>query len=189
MRDHHYGRMCFKSVKTLGALHSYLWKRPRPSASAFSAAKNVKLLGHYSIILKTTYVAIHGTHFMAWHQLSWAGALVQWLNSLLGKSEIVDSNPTVAFKFQRNKNFLPRSLVKFSYCGEPLWPKGSVLGLRPTGLEFQILCLEGSVIIYRTILRRFSSPSLAYMCTKVAYKPHSFFLIYYSQLHLMMFSC
>ena len=114
MRDHHYGRMFFKSVKTLGALHSHLWKRTRPSASAFSTAKNVELLGHYSIILKTTYVAIHGTHFMAWHQLSWAGALVQWLNSLLGKSEIADLNPTVAFKVQRNKIFFSRSLVKLN---------------------------------------------------------------------------
>ena len=32
------------------------------------------------------------------------------------------------------------------YCGELLWPRGSVLGLRPTGLEFRILCLEDSVI-------------------------------------------
>ena len=32
------------------------------------------------------------------------------------------------------------------YCGEPPWPRGSVLGLRPPGLEFRILCLEDSVI-------------------------------------------
>ena len=44
MRDLHYGRMCFKSGKTRGALHSKLWKRPRPSASAFSTAKNEELL-------------------------------------------------------------------------------------------------------------------------------------------------
>ena len=49
MRDPHYGQMCFKSVKTLGALHSQLWKRPRPSASAFFPAKNVELLGLYPI--------------------------------------------------------------------------------------------------------------------------------------------
>ena len=45
MRGPCYGRMCFKSVKTLEALHSYLWNRLRPSASAFSTAKNVELLG------------------------------------------------------------------------------------------------------------------------------------------------
>ena len=44
-----YGRMCFESVKTLGALHSHLWKRLWPSASAFSTAKNVALLGLYPI--------------------------------------------------------------------------------------------------------------------------------------------
>ena len=49
IRDPHYARMCFKSVKILGALHSYLWKRPRPSASAFSTDKNVELLGLYPI--------------------------------------------------------------------------------------------------------------------------------------------
>ena len=53
MRDPHYGRMCFKSVKTLGTLHSELWKRHWPSVSAFSTAKNVELLGLYPIqILK-----------------------------------------------------------------------------------------------------------------------------------------
>ena len=29
VRDPHYGRVCFKSVKTLGALHSQLWNKPR----------------------------------------------------------------------------------------------------------------------------------------------------------------
>ena len=32
------------------------------------------------------------------------------------------------------------------YCWEPLWPRGSVLGLRPPGHELRILCLEDSVI-------------------------------------------
>ena len=32
------------------------------------------------------------------------------------------------------------------YCGEPPWPRGSVLSLRPPGLESRILCLEDSVI-------------------------------------------
>ena len=74
-----------------------------------------------------------------------AGALVQWLKLPVWKSEIAGSNPTLALKFQRNKLFLPRSHVKILYCGEPLWPRSGVLGLRPPGLEFRILCLEGSV--------------------------------------------
>ena len=49
MRDPYYIRMCFKSVKALGAIHSWLWKRQRPSASASSTAKNVELLGLYPI--------------------------------------------------------------------------------------------------------------------------------------------
>ena len=44
MMDHHNGRMCFKSVKSLRALHSQVWKRPRPSAKAFSTATNIELL-------------------------------------------------------------------------------------------------------------------------------------------------
>ena len=46
LMDPHYGGMCFKSVKSIGTL-SQLWKGPLPSASAFSTAKNVELLGSY----------------------------------------------------------------------------------------------------------------------------------------------
>ena len=38
------------------------------------------------------------------------------------------------------------STCESQYCGEPPWPRGSVLGLRPPELEFLILCLEDSVI-------------------------------------------
>ena len=44
--------------------------------------------------------------------------------------------------------FLLCSLVKIQYSGEPPGPRGSVLGLRPPGLEFRILWLEGSVISF-----------------------------------------
>ena len=44
MRGPHYGWMCFKSVKTLGA----------HSASAFSTAKNVELIGLYSIFRRVS---------------------------------------------------------------------------------------------------------------------------------------
>ena len=56
--------------------------------------------------------------------------------------------------------FLPRSLVKIQYCGEPPWPRGSVLGLGPPGFEFRFLCLKA--------VSSHSSPS------KLALKPHSF---------------
>ena len=68
--------------------------------------------------------------------------------NITNKSVIAGSNPTLAFKFQRNKMFLPRSHIKIQYCGEHPGPKGSVLGFRPPGLEFRILCLEGSVISF-----------------------------------------
>ena len=38
--------------------------------------------------------------------------------------------------------------VKIQYCQEPTWPRGSVLGLRPPGHEFRILCLEDSIIAF-----------------------------------------
>ena len=36
-----------------------------------------------------------------------------------GSNIIVGSNTTLVFKFQRNKMFLPCSLVNIQYCGEP----------------------------------------------------------------------
>ena len=49
---------------------------------------------------------------------------------------------------KETKMFLPT--CKTQYCGKPLWPRGSVLGLRPPGLEFRILCLEDSLISFIT---------------------------------------
>ena len=73
------------------------------------------------------------------------GALVQWLKLPAWKAGF---NPTLSFKFQRNKMFLLCSLVMIQYCGEPPWPGGSVLDVWPPWLEFRILCLEGSVISF-----------------------------------------
>ena len=36
-------------LKPFEALHSWLWKKARPSASVFPTAKNVELLGLYPI--------------------------------------------------------------------------------------------------------------------------------------------
>ena len=65
------------------------------------------------------------------------------------------------------------------YCGEPSWPRGSVLGLRPPGLEFQVLCLEDSTshLNHLTSLRRFCWPSLAYICTKMSKSPILFICV------------
>ena len=63
------------------------------------------------------------------------GGGVSWC--LLGKSEIADSSPALAFKFQRSKMFPPCSIVNIEYCGQPPWPTVSVLGRRPTKLNFE----------------------------------------------------
>ena len=41
--------------------------------------------------------------------------------------------------FKETKNVSSPSTCESQYCGEPPWPRGSVLGLRPPGLEFRIL--------------------------------------------------
>ena len=63
----------------------------------------------------------------------------------------------------------PRWFAKIQYCGEPPWPRGSVLGLRPPGLEFRVPCLEDRFTSF--IFRMFSCPGLAY---KSGLKPYSF---------------
>ena len=47
---------------------------------------------------------------------------------------------------KETKNVSSPSTCESQYCGEPPWPRGSVLGLRSPVLEFRILCLEDSVI-------------------------------------------
>ena len=47
---------------------------------------------------------------------------------------------------KQTKHISSPSTCESQYCGEPPWPRGSVLDLRPPGLEFRILCLDDSVI-------------------------------------------
>ena len=62
--------------------------------------------------------------FFYWDTLALAGiqggrpGAVVKAAGLLGKSAIADSNPALAFKFQRNQMFLPCSLVNIPYCGD-----------------------------------------------------------------------
>ena len=88
---------------------------------------------------------------------------VRWANSSLIFSVVWGGGPrvvasTAAFHtrvrgsvpglggLKETKNVSSPSTCESQYCGEPPWPRGSVLGLRPPGLEFRILCLEDSVI-------------------------------------------
>ena len=100
--------------------------------------------------------------------------LTTWSSSFKMVGTISCICGTRSRRFERNKNVSSPSTRKTQYCGEPLWPGGSVLGLRPPWFEFRILCLEGS----GTILRMFSWPNLACMCTKVAQSPIHFISFY-----------
>ena len=71
-----------------------------------------------------------------------------------------------------------RSLVKIEYCGEPPWPRGSVLSLRPPGLECPILCLEGSVIPF-IMFREVILAKFGLHAHKGGLKPHFFHLLQY----------
>ena len=65
------------------------------------------------------------------------------------KAACLESNggfkPALAFKFRRNHVSSPLTR-KIQYCAEPPGSRGTMFGLRPPGLKFRILCLEGSVI-------------------------------------------
>ena len=105
-----------------------------------------------------------------------AGA-VHGYSCLLEKSKIEDSSTTLAFKFQRNKMFPPRSLVNIQYCEELPWPWGSFPDLRLPGLEFWILCLE-DIIIPLISPSSGNSPGLVSPYVhKSGLKPHSFYSI------------
>ena len=83
-------------------------------------------------------------------------------NSPLCHARRNPSKRILTFDIQRNKMFLTRPFARDMlainlcdwdivldlrlYGSKPPWPRGSVLGLRPPGLEFRILCLEDSVI-------------------------------------------
>ena len=80
----------------------------------------------------------------------------------------------MGFKFQRNKMFLPRSLVKNQYCEEPPWPWSSELGLRPPGFEFRIMCLDGMLSHSSHHPHDVLLAQLSLYVHKGGLKPHSF---------------
>ena len=60
---------------------------------------------------------------------------------------------------KKNKNVSSPSTRKTQYCGEPLSPRGSVLGLRPPGFKFCVWRAVSSHSSHHP-LRRFSWPNL-----------------------------
>ena len=99
---------------------------------------------------------------------------VQWLKLPVWKVGDRGFEPRSGIQVSK-KIFLPCSLVKIQYCGEPPWPKSSVLGISPPGLEFRITCH----LINLTISRRCSWSSLAYMCTKETENPSHLISFYF----------
>ena len=72
-----------------------------------------------------------------------ARALVEWLELPARKVGDRGCEPHSRLQVLMKQNVYSRSLVRIQYnCGEPSWPRGSVLDR----LKFRILCLEGSVI-------------------------------------------
>ena len=96
-----------------------------------------------------------------------SGVLVQW--SKLPAWKIGDHwfQTRTDIQVSKKQNVSSSLTPKDSIVWGASWPRGSVIGLWTPELEFQILCLEGSVISF-IILRMFSWPSLAYMGTKVS---------------------
>ena len=63
---------------------------------------------------------------------------------------------------KKNEMFLPHSLLKIKYCGELPCPKGSVLGLRPSDLDFEscvshypqeVLLVQFSLYVHKSGLK------------------------------------
>ena len=108
-------------------------------------------------------------------------ALVQWLKLHAWKSEIAGSFPALAFKFQRNKMFLPCSLAKNKNCGEPPWPRGSVLG--QPWLKFRIMCLAGSVTLFISPSSGFT-PGPVYLICAQRWPKTPFITFYFYQAYL-----
>ena len=100
-----------------------------------------------------------------------AGSLVQWLKLPAWKVRERWFEPHSGIQVLKNKMFFSSSLVKDSisvksddrssdrisdnkptplpfYCGQPPWPRDSVLGQGSSEPEFRILCLKGSVISF-----------------------------------------
>ena len=80
-------------------------------------------------------------------------------------------------RFERSKNVSSPSIRKTQCCGGPPWPRGSVLGLRPPGFEYRILCLESSVI---SLISPSSGGSPCLYVHKSGLKPDTFYFWKYN---------
>ena len=89
----------------------------------------------------------------------------RWTNiePTLGQCIVLARSVNMCVCLHGYRGFVPRSGIQISkkqinvsspltrkiqYCREPLRPRGSVLGLRPPGIEFGNLCLQRSAISF-----------------------------------------
>ena len=80
---------------------------------------------------------------LLWYLVTGSGTLAQWLKL---SAQNRGFKPCSGLQSPKKQRFIPRSLENIQHWGEPPWQKGSVIGLNQPGMEFRIMCLEGSVI-------------------------------------------
>ena len=90
--------------------------------------------------------------------------LVQWFKPSAWKIGDREFEPHSGLQVSKKQNVSFLLTCKDSILCGAFVTESSMLCLRPLGLAFRILCLQGSVISPSSV----SSPGLAYMCTNVA---------------------
>ena len=111
-----------------------------------------------------------------------AGALVQWLKLPAWKVGDRGFEPHSHIKVSKERNVSCRLVVKIKYCGEPLWPRGSMLGLRLPLLEscvWRAVSSHPSHYPQEVLLAQFSL-----YVHKGGLKPHSFHFSCHIDTHL-----
>ena len=131
-------------------LHLILWNSIALTSSVFTELANTIKYGGGDLILDCFHRVGIQNGFWWHHRISFTAhfdaTVVEGASLESWRSWV--RTPALAFKFQKNTFFLPRSLIKIQYCWEPPWPRGSMLGPTLPGFEFRILCLEDSVISF-----------------------------------------
>ena len=143
------------TMQQVNGLHSTCrmwWLSTFRNTQSESKILNIYIfLNTYLLIVSTINPC--GSHKRGTRRPTWA---LEWLTVSVTCSLRMHAHPPMPAP-----TFSSPSTCESQYCGEPPWPRGSVLGLRPVS--------EGQCHLnHLTIFRRFFWPSLAYMCTKMA---------------------
>ena len=109
--------------------------------------------------------ALHNTDFHRWMGEKHSRRVV--VSTAAFHARVRGSVPGLG-GLKETKNVSYPSTCESQYCGEPPWPRGSVLGPDRQSSISNPVSGGQCHLNHLTILRRFSWPSLAYMCTNVA---------------------